>query len=342
MAVRIVATARDAELFKRRVGWPRGLRRAGAAPWSRVRPGGRRRPRRRRARRGWRRSVTTRAGARVLDAEPAPVRVLGADQLDTALRAMADFADLKSPWFRGHSASVADLVFAAAATVARAVRRRHPLHRAAGRAGPRHRAGSASRAASGIVPVRSPQRTGSACGCTHTSASACCDAPRCSPRFADLATGHHERIDGSGYHRPAPRPDQLDLRCRLLAAADIYHALTEERPHRPAPQRGRGGGGSCGARSPTVDSAHREVDAVLDAAGHVPRRVPAAHPAGLTDREVDVLRLIARGSCQQAGGRGPRHRHEDRWAPRRAHLRQGRRHHPGRCSAVRHGARPCS
>src|SRR5690606_33407795 len=50
--------------------------------------------------------------------------------------------------------------------------------------------------------------------------------------FADLAARHHERVDGSGYHRGAAG-DQLALAARLLAAADAYHAMTEERPHRP-------------------------------------------------------------------------------------------------------------
>ena len=45
-----------------------------------------------------------------------------------------------------------------------------------------------------------------------------------------------------------------------------------------------------------------EVDAVLAAAGHAARRssaARAAHPAGLTDREVEVLRLIARGHANK-------------------------------------------
>ncbi len=38
-----------------------------------------------------------------------------------------------------------------------------------------------------------------------------------------------------------------------------------------------------------------ELDTVLAAAGHASQRAPAVWPAGLTDREVDVLRLISRG-----------------------------------------------
>ena len=51
--------------------------------------------------------------------------------------------------------------------------------------------------------------------------------------FAEVAARHHERADGSGYHRGASG-DQLALSTRLLAAADAYHAMGEDRPHRPA------------------------------------------------------------------------------------------------------------
>ncbi len=49
-----------------------------------------------------------------LDAEPAPWVRIREDRLDVALGAFADFADLKSPWLRGHSSGVADLVARAA------------------------------------------------------------------------------------------------------------------------------------------------------------------------------------------------------------------------------------
>ena len=50
--------------------------------------------------------------------------------------------------------------------------------------------------------------------------------------YAGLAARHHERPDGSGYHRGLGG-DQLDFAARLLAAADSYHAMIEDRPHRP-------------------------------------------------------------------------------------------------------------
>jgi putative nucleotidyltransferase with HDIG domain len=53
----------------------------------------------------------------------------------------------------------------------------------------------------------------------------------CFVELADLAANHHERLDGSGYPR-ALRADDLDLPMRVLAVADVYEALTADRPYR--------------------------------------------------------------------------------------------------------------
>jgi DNA-binding CsgD family transcriptional regulator len=115
--------------------------------------------------------------------------------------------------------------------------------------------------------------------------------------FADVAASHHERADGSGYHRGAVA-DQLGLGGRVLAAADAYHAMTESRPHRPALTT------SDAAKQlvAELDAGHFrriEVDAVLAAAGQASVAAGAARPAGLTEREVEVLRLIARGHANK-------------------------------------------
>jgi DNA-binding CsgD family transcriptional regulator len=101
-----------------------------------------------------------------------------------------------------------------------------------------------------------------------------------------------ERLDGSGYPRGLPAAE-IPRPALVLAAADAYQAMREPRAYRPA-------------RSP--DDAARElrdevragrldgdaVRAVLAAAGHrVPRRREG--PAGLTAREIEVLRLAVRG-----------------------------------------------
>ena len=61
-----------------------------------------------------------------------------------------------------------------------------------------------------------------------------------------LAGSHHERLDGSGYHRGTRGP-ALDQAARILAAADCYAAMREARPYRPALDAG-GGRGRVAAR----------------------------------------------------------------------------------------------
>jgi ATP/maltotriose-dependent transcriptional regulator MalT len=107
-----------------------------------------------------------------------------------------------------------------------------------------------------------------------------------------IAVQHHERLDGSGYPRGLSGA-ALTPAGRILAAADIYHAKTEPRPHRPASSPAE-----AAARLRTEAKAGRldgeAVDAMLRAAGHpVGRR--REWPAGLTTREVEVLRPLVLG-----------------------------------------------
>ena len=110
--------------------------------------------------------------------------------------------------------------------------------------------------------------------------------------LATIAVQHHERLDGSGYPRGLAG-DALTPPGRMLAAADMYHGRVEPRPHRP--ERTAEEAASelrAEVRAGRLDG--EAVDAVLHAAGHrVKRR--REWPAGLTTREVEVLRLLARG-----------------------------------------------
>ena len=112
----------------------------------------------------------------------------------------------------------------------------------------------------------------------------------------EIASRHHERLDGSGYPHGLTAAS-LSASDRLLAAADSYHAMTEPRPYRtPFPD-------DVAARrlNEEVVAGRLDGDAVaniLVAAGH---RAPPArrNPAGLTAREVEVLKLLARGSTNK-------------------------------------------
>lgn len=118
-------------------------------------------------------------------------------------------------------------------------------------------------------------------------------SPVLSP-VAALAGGVHERGDGSGYPK-ALRSAQIDQPTRLLAACDVFCALREDRPHRPAVDADAAAGVLIDdARRGALDLA--AVRHVLDAAGAAPARRPGSWPAGLSDREVEVLQLVARGN----------------------------------------------
>jgi DNA-binding NarL/FixJ family response regulator len=112
--------------------------------------------------------------------------------------------------------------------------------------------------------------------------------------MAAIAGMHHERMDGTGYHRGS-RGRDIPMQARVLAAADAFRALTEERPHRP--QRSLDEAASTLADEARAGRLDQEpVQAVLAAAGvEVAHPTRSARPAGLSDREVEVLRLVARG-----------------------------------------------
>jgi DNA-binding CsgD family transcriptional regulator len=111
----------------------------------------------------------------------------------------------------------------------------------------------------------------------------------------DIASAHHERLDGSGYYRGVPA-SALPATARVLAAADTFHAKLEPRPHREALGREAAasyvrGEASAGRLDPMA------VEAVLTAAGQQGR----AERSGprLTPREVEILVQVARGGSMR-------------------------------------------
>jgi DNA-binding CsgD family transcriptional regulator len=114
---------------------------------------------------------------------------------------------------------------------------------------------------------------------------------------ARIAGTHHERLDGTGYHRGAAAA-QITMPARLLAAADTYHALCEDRPHRRALAADEAAGEL--QRMAQAGALDRDaVRAVCEAAGHRVKKRSGGWPAGLSDREVEVLRLLARGQSEK-------------------------------------------
>jgi HD-GYP domain-containing protein (c-di-GMP phosphodiesterase class II) len=226
----------------------------------------------------------------VVAAEPGPARYLADERLDEALRTIADFVDLKSPYTLGHSRGVAELAAAAArrsglpeADVI-ALRRASLLHDL-GRIG---------------VPNTIWDKPG-------PLADTEWERVRLHPYYTErvlarvkalgpvcaLASQHHERLDGSGYHRGIPAP-MLSLASRILAAADAFRAMTEPRPHRPPLSHDQARAElRQQVRAGLLDD--EAVRAVLEAAGHRIRATRRSRIADLSDRELEVLRLVARG-----------------------------------------------
>src|SRR5947209_2284890 len=110
--------------------------------------------------------------------------------------------------------------------------------------------------------------------------------------LAAIAVQHHERLDGSGYPRGISG-SAMTPAGRVLAAADMYRGRRDERPHRPArPADEAAPDLRAEVKAGRLDGTAAE--AVLHAAGHQVRR-RQEWPAGLTGREVEVVRLLARG-----------------------------------------------
>ena len=288
-AIRLVHLADNVEAFHH-VGGPRagGRRRARAAGHA-VRPRPRRlllRPRRRDPRRP-RRAVGVGRGHR---ARPvARARRWTTPLFDEALATFGDFADLKDPTRTGHSRSVASLAGGAASFLG--------LPRAevanVRRAGWLHDVGVIG-VSSTVWTEPGPWSFGQrerARTHPYLTERMLARTPTLR-RIGQCAALHHERLDGSGYPKGLTA-DAIPVGARILAAADVYDALRQPRPHRPAVDA------DAAERVLRDEVAAGPLDgdaanAVLTAAGHRVRR-RAGLPGGLTPREVDVVVQLARG-----------------------------------------------
>jgi HD-GYP domain-containing protein (c-di-GMP phosphodiesterase class II) len=228
---------------------------------------------------------------RILEMEPEPVEERSAAALPEVAAAFGDVADLKTPFTHGDSAAVARLVTEAGARLRLDARTLAGLEVAA-------HLHDVGRAAVSNTIWEKPGRLASAEWeqvrmHPYHSERILATSGTLAP-LAALAGMHHERLDGSGYHRSC-RARELPPAARVLATADAYHAMTRERPHRPAltPER------ASEELAREVRAGRLDGDAagaVLEAAGQRrPRRRADLRPAGLSEREVEVVRLVAAG-----------------------------------------------
>jgi HD-GYP domain-containing protein (c-di-GMP phosphodiesterase class II) len=224
----------------------------------------------------------------VLSREPEPRPWVPDASLESVLGVFADFVDLKSPFTAGHSREVAALAAQAGGGEGRMLRRAGLLHDLGRTSVP-----------SGIWDKPGALTDGE------------WERVRLHAYYSERIVGrvmalgelavvvgmHHERLDGSGYHRGSSR-GEIPRPARVLAAADAYQAMTQPRPHRPAirpEQAAQELESMAGSGALDQDA----VRSVLTAAGHRRKPSRSAWPASLTEREVDVLRLICRGGTKK-------------------------------------------
>jgi HD-GYP domain-containing protein (c-di-GMP phosphodiesterase class II) len=225
----------------------------------------------------------------VISAEPALDDWISEAELDTTLAAVGEFAELKSPWTMGHARAVAELSEQAALALGLpdsdvTLVRRAGLVQDLGRLGVPNQVwdkpGPLSHADVERVQLH-----------PHLTERMLAFSPALSP-LGRLAVQHHERLDGSGYPRGLAG-DQISIGGRLLAVADAYHAMTQSRVYRDAMTPSAAATELRGeVKAGRMDG--DAVDSVLRAAGHRVRR-QREWPAGLTKREIEVLRLVTRG-----------------------------------------------
>jgi HD-GYP domain-containing protein (c-di-GMP phosphodiesterase class II) len=227
--------------------------------------------------------------AAVIDAEPALAVILSYDEFDAALLAIADFVDLKSPYTLGHSRAVASLVAAAASQMGLPTDEVHELRRA----GLVHDFGRLG-ISNSILDKKGPLGAGERerVRMTPYLTKLILRQSSALAPLGEIAVQHWERLDGSGYpHGLAGAA--ISRSARLLGAADAYEAMREPRSYRP---RLSAEAAAAELRTNVKMGRHdsEAVEAVLQAAGHrvLKRREGLA---GLTLREIEVLRLLARG-----------------------------------------------
>jgi HD-GYP domain-containing protein (c-di-GMP phosphodiesterase class II) len=238
--------------------------------------------------------------AQVMALEPtSPRQFLPAEQLEEVALAFADFADLKSPFTAGHSRRVGDLAQSIARRLGLAngqvstIRQAALMHDVGLAAVPSYTLdrprGKLSQSEQEMLRLH-----------PYHAERIFARVPALGP-LVPLVASHHERMDGHGYYRGLSG-EQIPVGARIISVADGFDELTHETPDREAVdvtvalirlQDDAGGGGLW----PEAVSALQQE---LGAAGPPQaRRKSAAQPAGLTEREVEILRMLARGMSRR-------------------------------------------
>ena len=219
----------------------------------------------------------------IIALEPSAGAPLSDEEADEAFRIVADFTDMRAPWLIGHSRAVAELAASAGAA----------MHLTQDDIVTLRRAGLAHDLGEVAIPVSvwampgplSTQETGATRLHPYHSQRLLAEAGSISD-VAELVACHHERCDGSGYHRGV-RTAALPVTARILAAAEAYCTATEGRPYRAARSREAAAAElAVEARAGRLDA--DAVTAVLSATGHPTASARPLALADLTRREIEI------------------------------------------------------
>jgi HD-GYP domain-containing protein (c-di-GMP phosphodiesterase class II) len=226
--------------------------------------------------------------AALLDEEPHPHATVPDWRVEEVLAAFGDAVDLKAPMFHGHAGAVSRFAGVAA----------ERLGLSTSEVDQARRAGAVADLGRAAIPTATWQR--------QTFTSADWGQARLHPYYSErvlqgspllagvapVAGAHHERLDGSGYYRRAAG-SALSMPARVVACADALATRRAYSLDRAA--------SSLAALAPTQLDPDA-VEAVLAAADAPPRPTRRDHPAGLTERQVEVLCLVADGRSNREIG----------------------------------------
>jgi HD-GYP domain-containing protein (c-di-GMP phosphodiesterase class II) len=215
-------------------------------------------------------------------------------QLDNVALAFADFADLKSPFLGGHSRRVAEV----SERLARRLRLPHEQVVTIRRAALMHDVGLAA------IPSYSLDKPRDKLSPSEQ------ELLRLHPYHAErilarvaafdaivpLVAAHHERVDGRGYYRGLSG-DQIPVGARVIAVADAFDELAHATPDHDAmdPQVALETVQEETGHALWPDAVNALAQELGAADAPAARRRSAMQPAGLTEREIDILRMLSRG-----------------------------------------------
>lgn len=225
----------------------------------------------------------------LLDAEPEPVLELEPIRMSDVTAAFGDAADLKMPFTHGHSAATAEVAVAAGKLAGWPEEEIADLKMGAHL----HDIGRVA-ISNSIWEKRGPLTTADweeVRMHTYHGERIVARSSRLT-HLAPMVGMHHERPDGSGYHRGA-QAKAIPAAARIVGVADAWVSMQQARPHRPPLDPDQA------AEELQKDAEAGKLDPeavrlVLEVAGRGDGQGRST-PAGLSRREIEVLRLIAEG-----------------------------------------------